>query len=415
MRKDKYRFFKTVGQVTYTVEQQEVEQQTVQQESSIENSPANEDNEMDMFMSLYENNAGAEEIKEANEMYNSYAEEDFYKSNKPQEYKNTDLYIKYEINREMLVTAKEARTTTENKQKFLVSKAPVTFNDLEKQKKQKKQKKHNSIITEQDSIYKMSAKMRKSGLTNQDQSKPIERIGFIVVANTTSQQLSPQQLQKQTQQNKIIGMLEDNKPILKNKPFNSRKLGYLPVNISDTQPLTHNRAQTYENTQQFVEVVEQRDLKWLVLIIFFFFLLAALLKTQDPADWKFNLSNLTLFKTEEQTHTQESSLQLSLNVSPTLKEEDKEQNKYSLNINLSSPQIENENITYNAVLTTLDSNPTVIWSQDNISAGETIEQITVDLTPDQTSNQTIPCSLKVTIYKNGRYIGEMESSLTIHH
>lgn len=410
MRKDKYRYFKTVGQITYAIEEKEKEQLQINEQANSNKNSTDISDDMDLFMSLYDNNTGAEEIREANEMYNSYAEEDLYEQSKSKEYKNTDLYLGYEIDREMLVTAKEARTTTDKNQKFLVSKNS-TFDNANN----KKNKNNQSIITEADSVYKVSHKMRISGIAHQSSNKPIERIGFIEVTPQHSQFTSPAQLTKLTQQNKIIGMLEDNKPILKNKPFNTRKIGYLPVNISDTQ---HHMCQVQpnsqsNNTQQFVEVVEQRDIKWFVTIILLFILLAALLKTQDPADWKFNLSNLTLFKTAEQTTTAESSLQLSLNVSPTLKEENKEQNQYSLNINLSSPATEDK-LTYIAVLTDTTSN-TTIWTQDNILAGETIEQITISLTEDQTANQTIPCQLKVTIYKDGRYIGEMESSLTIYH
>lgn len=393
MSRNKYKYFKNVSQVTYKVENQPIVEEV---DCSI-----NVEDTGYLNMGLYEDNSGNSSL------YNNYYDDSLYNDNESSEYKNTDLYIKYNIESEMLVTAKEARTTTDKKTKFIVSKDEAYLEDNKKHFKKSK-----SIITEADNIYKLSSKMRKSGFAQQYLSKPIERIGFIEVSDNATDIMSSKQLEKKTKQNKILGMLEDNKPILKTKPFNTRKIGYLPVELSEMQH--HMCKDNYLNadikTQQFVEVVEKRDKKWIAAILLIMFIIIAVLKTVDTEGWKFNLSNLTIFKTEEQTNTEEDNLQLSFNVSPTLITTE-ETGRYRLNINLYSQQTESE-ITYKATLYT--SNNTEIWSRSNILTGETIEEIEVTLPQTASNQETIPCELKATIYKEGRYIGEIKSSLTIN-
>ena len=395
MRKAQYRFLRQVKQKTYTEERDNI----------VYNIGIDGSVKIDDFKGMYD-----EDIQEdINNMFDDTLYEKTMQQHMSKisvEYKNTDQYIQYEIDKEVWVSAKEARTSIEDNIKFIVNK------NNEKSKKA-------LSITDADTIYKPMRKMRRSGVSN-EQYESIERIGFIEV---TKKPYKAYRLNEK-KQSTIIGILEDNIEIMKYKKLNRRKIGYLPIKLCDMQPFIIIDSETKQlelekqqsrKAEQYVEIVENRGYKWLFILFMLIILTTAFVTTRDVTGWNFNLSNLTIYKTEEQTEYKENNIQFSLNVTPTLT------NQGELNIGLHSTiptnKEENDSINYSfnytAKLYEATSNK-LLWTQDNIRIGETIEVISIDDFKEFMEKEDVACILKCETYRDGKYLGELESDLTIH-
>lgn len=413
--------------------------------SNIENNPLEE---FGFDSSMY-NNTSEETIDTEN------FEENLYKSEQDQQNQqhNTDEFIQYSIDFNNKVSAKEARTSIESRLPFIVDKADFkSFTDQRTSKKNKR----SAVIRETDSIYKPVVKMRKSGEQNEFNITSSERVGFITVQSTP--QLDKNFNTKQSQQrpksvtkklDRIAGILNEKFIITKRKPFNTKKIGYLPVSLSEIQPLetindnitlsetseTSDKNQTAyydrlciqkklleheqernqtEPIQRYVELVESRGIGRFVylaaLIIVILFVLNTFKNSDLGKNW--SLDGLNLIKTQEQTIETETNIELTMNATPTLSEEKQ------LNLNLTSQSV--ENISFTVEIIDNETEEIVYSTEEQLPSGSSIDTIEInsslyDNNTDESlyRTATVRCKTYKGDNNSGKYIGEIEQAIEI--
>lgn len=419
------------------------------------NTTTNEQNQSDIFYdmgfndSMYTNNTESEEPTVTENFEDNLYNLD---ENKHKHY-NTDEFIQYSIDFNNKVSAKEARTSIESRLPFIVDKADFkSFSDQRASKKNKK----SAVIRETDGIYKPMVKMRKSGLTSEYKNTTPERIGFITVTQSPqldrnfNTDLKPTRSKSKTKKlDKIVGILNEKFIISKKKGFNKRKIGYLPVSLSETQPLErfdnitedeiitqqakHSKSQNEQayydrlysqkklleneqergsnssgSVQRYVEVIEDKGMGRFVviaaLLIVIWFIISTLLNSPLADNW--SLDGLNIIKTEEQTNYEETNLELTMNATPTLRNNE-------LNINLSSVEI--EGITFTLEIIDNETEETVYESTE-LNSGTNIDVISIDneLYQNNTDENvyrevTVSCET----FKEGKFIGEIEQNIEI--
>lgn len=413
--------------------------------SNIENNPLDE---FGFDSSMY-NNTSEETIDTEN------FEENLYKSEQDQQNQqhNTDEFIQYSIDFNNKVSAKEARTSIESRLPFIVDKADFkSFTDQRTSKKNKR----SAVIRETDSIYKPVVKMRKSGEQNEFNITSSERVGFITVQstpqldknfNTKQSQQRPKSITKKL--DRIAGILNEKFIITKRKPFNTKKIGYLPVSLSEIQPLEtindninlsepsdknqtayydrlciqkklleheQERNQT-EPIQRYVELVESRGIGRFVylaaLIIVILFVLNTFKNSGLTEGW--SRDGLNIIKTQEQTIETETNIELTMNATPTLSEEKQ------LNLNLTSQSV--ENISFTVEIIDNETEEIVYSTEEQLPSGSSIDTIEInsslyDNNTDESLYRTATVRCKT--YKGdnrgdngGKYIGEVEQTIEI--
>ena len=421
--------------------------------SNIENNPLDE---FGFDSSMY-NNTSEEPIDTEN------FEENLYKSDQTQQHtiSNTDEFIQYNIDFNNKVSAKEARTSIESRLPFIVDKADFkSFTDQRASKKNKK----SAVIRETDSIYKPVVKMRKSGEQNEFNITSSERVGFITVQSTpqldknfnTKQSPSQQRPKSVTKKlDRVAGILNEKFIITKRKPFNTKKIGYLPVSLSEIQPLetindnitlsetseTSDKNQTAyydrlciqkklleheqernqtEPIQRYIEIVESRGIGRFVylaaIIIVILFILNTFKNSDLGKNW--SLDGLNLIKTQEQTIETETNIELTMNATPTLSEEKQ------LNLNLTSQSV--ENISFTVEIIDNETEEIVYSTEEQLPSGSSIDTIEInsslyDNNTDESLYRTATVRCKT--YKGdknsggknsgGKYIGEVEQAIDI--
>lgn len=415
--------------------------------SNIENNPLDE---FGFDSSMY-NNTSEEPIDTEN------FEENLYKSEQDQQNQqhNTDEFIQYSIDFNNKVSAKEARTSIESRLPFIVDKADFkSFTDQRTSKKNKR----SAVIRETDSIYKPVVKMRKSGEQNEFNITSSERVGFITVQSTP--QLDKNFNTKQSQQrpksvtkklDRIAGILNEKFIITKRKPFNTKKIGYLPVSLSEIQPLetindninlseTSDKNQTAyydrlciqkklleheqernqtEPIQRYVEIVESRGIGRFVylaaLIIVIWFVLNTFKNSGLTEGW--SRDGLNIIKTQEQTIETETNIELTMNATPTLSEEKK------MNLNLTSQSV--ENISFTVEIIDNETEEIVYSTEEQLSSGSSIDTIEINSSLyDNNTNESLyrTATVRCKTYKGdnsggkssgGKYIGEIEQAIEI--
>lgn len=413
--------------------------------SNIENNPLDE---FGFDSSMY-NNTSEEPIDTEN------FEENLYKSEQDQQNQqhNTDEFIQYSIDFNNKVSAKEARTSIESRLPFIVDKADFkSFTDQRTSKKNKR----SAVIRETDSIYKPVVKMRKSGEQNEFSITSSERVGFITVQSTP--QLDKNFNTKQSQQrpksvtkklDRIAGILNEKFIITKRKPFNTKKIGYLPVSLSEIQPLEtindnitlsetsepsdknqtayydrlciqkklleheQERNQT-EPIQRYVELVESRGIGRFVylaaLIIVILFVFNTFKNSDLGKNW--SLNGLNIIKTQEQTIETETNIELTMNATPTLSEEKK------MNLNLTSQSV--ENISFTVEIIDNETEEIVYSTEEQLPSGSSIDTIEInsslyDNNTDESlyRTATVRCKTYKGDNNRGKYIGEIEQAIDI--
>lgn len=410
--------------------------------SNIENNPLDE---FGFDSSMY-NNTSEEPIDTEN------FEENLYKSEQDQQNQqhNTDEFIQYNIDFNNKVSAKEARTSIESRLPFIVDKADFkSFTDQRTSKKNKR----SAVIRETDSIYKPVVKMRKSGEQNEFNITSSERVGFITVQSTP--QLDKNFNTKQSQQrpksvtkklDRVAGILNEKFIITKRKPFNTKKIGYLPVSLSEIQPLEtindninlsepsdknqtayydrlciqkklleheQERNQT-EPIQRYVEIVEGRGIGRFVylaaLIIVILFVLNTFKNSDLGKNW--SLDGINLIKTQEQTIETETNIELTMNATPTLSEEKK------MNLNLTSQSV--ENISFTVEIIDNETEEKVYSTEEQLPSGSSIDTIEInsslyDNNTDESlyRTATVRCKTYKGDNNRGKYIGEIEQAIDI--
>ena len=390
-------------------------------------------------------------------------EDNLYKSDQTQQHtiSNTDEFIQYNIDFNNKVSAKEARTSIESRLPFIVDKADFkSFTDQRTSKKNKR----SAVIRETDSIYKPVVKMRKSGEQNEFNITSSERVGFITVQSTP--QLDKNFNTKQSQQrpksatkklDRVAGILNEKFIITKRKPFNTKKIGYLPVSLSETQPLetisedenintsdkpntTSDKNQTAyydrlciqkklleheqernqtEPIQRYIEIVESRGIGRFVyltaLIIVILFVLNTFKNSDLGKNW--SVDGLNLIKTQEQTIETETNIELTMNATPTLSEENQ------LNLNLTSQSV--ENISFTVEIIDNETEEIVYSTEEQLPSGSSIDTIEINSSLyDNNTGESLyrTATVRCKTYKGdnrggknntGKYIGEVEQAIEI--
>lgn len=410
--------------------------------SNIENNPLDE---FGFDSSMY-NNTSEEPIDTEN------FEENLYKSEQDQQNQqhNTDEFIQYSIDFNNKVSAKEARTSIESRLPFIVDKADFkSFTDQRTSKKNKR----SAVIRETDSIYKPVVKMRKSGEQNEFNITSSERVGFITVQstpqldknfNTKQSQQRPKSITKKL--DRIAGILNEKFIITKRKPFNTKKIGYLPVSLSEIQPLEtindnitlsepsdknqtayydrlciqkklleheQERNQT-EPIQRYVELVESRGIGRFVyiaaLIIVILFVFNTFKNSGLTEGW--SRDGLNIIKTQEQTIETETNIELTMNATPTLSEEKQ------LNINLTSQSV--ENISFTVEIIDNETEEIVYSTEEQLPSGSSIDTIEINSSLYNNNTEeslyrtaTVRCKTYKGDNNRGKYIGEIEQAIDI--
>ena len=176
-----------------------------------------------------------------------------------------------------------------------------------------------------------------------------------------------------------------------------QRIGYV---IADEMKIGYMKLmECTDNKDLFVEVIANRGYKWVAALFMIVCLMLLILNNKNFDNWHFNLDNLRLFKSQEATEIEQSQLAISLNVSPVVE-------NGSCNIYLSS--IENDDITYIAKL--YNEENVLIWESEEMSAGQGVD--TIQIQEDmQVGNHK--CILKCTTYSNSRYVGTVQSEVTL--
>lgn len=429
MSKVAYRYLQGVKRIVYT------DQSDISNQSDQTNQPAPQDQDqtqdqeydaMSLFNTMTTNSN--QEDNPLNEfgfdssMYTNTTEEpvvtenfedNLYKTDQTQQHtiSNIDEFIQYNIDFNNKVSAKEARTSIESRLPFIVDKADFkSFTDQRASKKNKK----SAVIRETDSIYKPVVKMRKSGEQNEFNITSSERIGFITVQpapqldKNFNTKPSPSQHRPKSATKKldrIAGILNEKFIITKRKPFNTKKIGYLPVSLSETQPLEtletepldpsepsdknqtayydrictqkklleheQERDQT-EPIQRYIQIVESRGIGRFVylaaIIIVLWFVLNTFKNSDMGRNW--SLDGLNLIKIQEQTIETETNIELTMNATPTLSEENK------LNLNLTSQSV--ENLSFTVEIIDNETGERVYSTEAQLPSGTSIDTVEIN-------------------------------------
>ena len=478
MSKVAYRYLQGVKRVVYSDPTKPSEQTDPTDRTNKTNQPDQEYDAMSLFNTMTNNtsdtsnieNNPLDEFEFDSSMYNNTSEEpidtenfeeNLYKSEQDQQNQqhNIDEFIQYSIDFNNKVSAKEARTSIESRLPFIVDKADFkSFTDQRASKKNKK----SAVIRETDSIYKPVVKMRKSGEQNEFNITSSERVGFITVQSTpqldknfnTKQSSSQQRPKSVTKKlDRVAGILNEKFIITKRKPFNTKKIGYLPVSLSETQPLetisedenintsdkpntTSDKNQTAyydrlciqkklleheqernqtEPIQRYIEIVESRGIGRFVylaaLIIVILFVLNTFKNSDLGRNW--SLDGLNLIKIQEQTIETETNIELTMNATPTLSEENK------LNLNLTSQSV--ENISFTVEIIDNETGERVYSTEAQLPSGTSIDtfEINSSLYDNNTDESlyrtaTVRCkTYKGDNSKGEKYIGEIEQTIEI--
>lgn len=305
-------------------------------EENIEQTPVQEKEETDIFDDSFYDNIPADNIVS-----------------------NIDDFTKYNISLDQAVTHKEARTDTEERKPFIISKT----------------KSNKNSVDWQDTIYKSTSKMK---ITDRD----VQRIGFII-ANKKPKEIKL----KERRKHKYRGIANDSFLIYKKKPFNFKKIGYLQLREST-------------NTKDlYVEVIANKGYKWLVYLLVFMMTIGLYFSLKDWEGWHFDISKLKLYKISEMTEYKENDLSVTFNAAPVCRDG-------KVNIGISSEYIEDINYT----IELYDENESLIYESNRINSGDTINEIELTQIPATGSHS---CILKCHSYKNNRYMGSIESNLTL--
>lgn len=342
--------------------------------------------------------------------------------------KNIDSFNKYSLDItnntiHQRIDFKEARTSIEHKQPFVITKFG------------KKTKAPEDIDGFYKTVSKMPIQSSMSSVQNQ-------RIGFVLADKMFKEyklrdphpsQLSNKHKKKTVfsdkeyqraeaafnkQKRLFRGIIDDEYLIFKKKPSNTKKIGYLHLNETD-----QNQNQSY-----YVEVVQDRGYKWLFNLFIIILLAASIILgakwyIDSNPDWHFNKNFLTLYKTAEQIDYINNELQIGFNATPVLTTDPTQtQNQNQpqpLNINIVSSTAETaeaNTIFFKPIL--YINNEIVYESEELLPAGSTIPTIQLNTTlPEGEYEGQLKCrAYKSSVPNNSdlaQYMGDIESSLII--
>lgn len=369
MKKVKYLFLREVLVQEHT--------ETVNNEVIITNSEGQE--EVSDFLGWYDDYDSEEVQEQGQEIedatgfsmndYESSKEE--HSTTKEVQVTNIDTFNKYNLGLQNSLTYKEARTSIEEHRAFIVAK--------------RGNKRRN--VEDIDTIYRTLPKMRI------EDNKQSQRIGFIIAEDRSKKakvkDVKENQKLYEKQFKKFKGIINDEFPIYRRKPFNYKKVGYLKLGESTN------------SSNLYVEVIKNRGIKWMLYIILIIALLIMFISTRniDTSGWKFNPRNLTLYKTAEQVVNQDTDINFEFNSEPKIKD-----NK--IYINLSSDK--KEGVTY--ILKIYDSENNCVYESKEKKSGEGIEKIILNKKFKKGKHELL---IVCETYKNKKYLGSVESEMQL--
>ena len=267
-------------------------------------------------------------------------------------------YDRYNFDIENVISQKEARTMIEEKRPFIVSKVG-----------------ERKVLESKDIVYHTTPKMKING------NKGIVRLGYIIADQ------QPKKIKVKRDLRKYKGIIENEFMILKKRPINTKKIGYLKLDEST------------DSEDIYVEVVTSRGVKWVLALCGIIVVLCLVGFTMKNNDWHLNMNGLTIYKTEERIDYTESELKISLNATPVLKDG-------KANLKLTSEKA--DGISY--IPTIYDEKDRILWEGEELQAGDGVDFITPDV---ELGVGEYDCTLKCESYRNGSFLGVVESDFVL--
>ena len=267
-------------------------------------------------------------------------------------------YDRYNFDIENVISQKEARTMIEEKRPFIVSKVG-----------------ERKVLESKDIVYHTTPKMKING------NKGIVRLGYIIADQ------QPKKIKVKRDLRKYKGIIENEFMILKKRPINTKKIGYLKLDEST------------DSEDIYVEVVTSRGVKWVLALCGIIVVLCLVGFTMKNNDWHLNMNGLTIYKTEERIDYTESELKISLNATPVLKDG-------KANLKLTSEKA--DGISY--IPTIYDEKDRILWEGEELQAGDGVDFITPDV---ELGVGEYDCTLKCESYRNGSFLGVVESGFVL--
>ncbi len=269
-------------------------------------------------------------------------------------------YDRYNFDIENVISQKEARTMIEEKRPFIVSKVG-----------------ERKVLESKDIVYHTTPKMKINTMGN----KGIVRLGYILADQ------QPKKIKVKRDLKKYKGIVENEFMILKKRPINTKKIGYLKLDEST------------DSEDIYVEVVTSRGVKWMLALCGILGVLCLVGFTMKNNDWHLNLNGLTIYKTEERIDYTESELKISLNATPVLKDG-------KVNLKLTSEKV--DGISY--IPTIYDEKDRILWEGEELQAGDGVDFITPEV---ELGVGEYDCTLKCESYRNGSFLGIVESDFVL--
>lgn len=269
-------------------------------------------------------------------------------------------YDRYNFDIENVISQKEARTMIEEKRPFIVSKVG-----------------ERKVLEYKDIVYHTTPKMKINTMGN----KGIVRLGYILADQ------QPKKIKVKRDLKKYKGIVENEFMILKKRPINTKKIGYLKLDEST------------DSEDIYVEVVTSRGIKWMLALCGILGVLCLVGFTMKNNDWHMNINGLTIYKTEERIDYTESELKISLNATPVLKDG-------KVNLKLTSEKV--DGISY--IPTIYDEKNRILWEGEELQAGDGVDFITPEV---ELGVGEYDCTLKCESYRNGSFLGIVESDFVL--
>lgn len=269
-------------------------------------------------------------------------------------------YDRYNFDIENVISQKEARTMIEEKRPFIVSKVGK-----------------RKVLESKDIVYHTTPKMKINTMGN----KGIVRLGYIIADQ------QPKKIKVKRDIKRYKGIIENEFMILKKRPINTKKIGYLKLDEST------------DREDIYVEVVTSRGVKWMLALCGILGVLCLVGFTMKNNDWHLNINGLTIYKTEERIDYTESELKISLNATPVLKDG-------KVNLKLTSEKA--DGISY--IPTIYDEKDRILWEGEELQAGDGVDFITPEV---ELGVGEYDCTLKCESYRNGSFLGVVESGFVL--
>lgn len=313
--------------------------------------------------SVHTNNAENDDLSLQSQAELEINYDDLYDNTKDEStHEEKDNHIeKYSINTKCLISLKAARVSKEIGTPFAVAK----WNRKEKR------------ISELDNIYTLSKKIKYN------EYKQGIRIGFL--RSSDSFQYDHCNIHDP---NQVVGVVNDIFPIRKRKGLTQRKVGYLKLNEST------------DTKEFYVEVTKTRNMLWLILYALIIAAIVLCLHSFISSGWSLDWDNLSFSKTAISEVDVVNELGIMHQGEVILKDG---QAAIGLIGNSAS------GVSYKVEIYEAATNE-ALYESSIIAANEGLQviEVTKPLSPGRH-----PCDLICEAYKDGSYLGQIQSQLVL--